>query len=643
MVAMPLNIPLAGSPDATSAPHYSSTVASTGSRKSSVGSSGGECNGKARKLSVGSSSGEGNNVSRKLSMGSSSGGGTSLLSMMGSSTKSLTGSTLGRRPSDSSTGDVSAAFAAGEIVPARGSISKRETPVVNAIKQMERKSVALNRPRPIHPTNPTTISSSSSRSTSASNPQPSTCPSTTPSSSSTTTPAPALTSTTTTPTASNLHRPPTAPLSAKSKVPRDKRQKALTKYWEEFKRIYAPILSQSPDLAREHALKQEDKVHTQASSKTYTNVAAQTMMKLRQRPVASDVEDVGIEGEWRERVRREEVPVGRLREFLVPRERLWELGYCLPPGVGEGSVDRGEKEESEMDLDVEKGQPAESVEGDDVTIPEADTVMDGGKGKEPAKEKEKAELAICDRCKVSFPVRWPLEERDLRACNYHWGWSRTDFNAGSRDRVYVCCSEKVGSKGCCEGPHVFKEEGYDKLNARIPFADLPEDSAVPNFHPVVALDCEMSYTTIGMELTRVTLINYYGDVILDEIVKPQNHILHLNTRWSGITEEGIGRARVVGVEEVRYLVGRYCGKGTVLVGHGLENDFNALRITHYNIIDTAYLFPHPKGLPFRFSLRVLAEKLLKKFIQVGGSAGHDSAEDARASLELVKGKLKGGE
>ena len=81
-----------------------------------------------------------------------------------------------------------------------------------------------------------------------------------------------------------------------------------------------------------------------------------------------------------------------------------------------------------------------------------------------------------------------------------------------------------------------------------------------------------------MELTRVTLVDYYGDLILDELVKPKHEVLDLNTRWSGVTEEGIKGARV-GLEEVRELVGRYCGTGTVLVGHGLENDFNALRVS----------------------------------------------------------------
>jgi RNA exonuclease 1 len=75
---------------------------------------------------------------------------------------------------------------------------------------------------------------------------------------------------------------------------------------------------------------------------------------------------------------------------------------------------------------------------------------------------------------------------------------------------------------------------------------------------------------------------------------------------------------------------------TILVGHGLENDLKALRLVHLQVADSALLYKHHKGLPFRFSLRDLTLKHLGKHIQSGDATlGHDPEEDARSALELV--------
>lgn len=44
---------------------------------------------------------------------------------------------------------------------------------------------------------------------------------------------------------------------------------------------------------------------------------------------------------------------------------------------------------------------------------------------------------------------------------------------------------------------------------------------------------------------------------------------------------------------------------TIIIGHGLENDLKTLRMIHHQCVDTAILFPHKAGAPYRRSLKEL--------------------------------------
>ena len=70
------------------------------------------------------------------------------------------------------------------------------------------------------------------------------------------------------------------------------------------------------------------------------------------------------------------------------------------------------------------------------------------------------------------------------------------------------------------------------------------------------------------------------------------------------------------IKEVQNDLMGFINADTILVGHGLENDLRALNLIHGTILDTAVVFPHFNGLPFRRSLRSLVSSYLKRDIQV---------------------------
>ncbi|KAJ3303977.1 RNA exonuclease 3 [Kappamyces sp. JEL0829] len=389
-----------------------------------------------------------------------------------------------------------------------------------------------------------------------------------------------------------------------SLVPREKRQKALEKFFIEFQRIYGSLLSAAPRLAHDHALAQEAQIHAKSSEKTYSNHVVSCLLRLRRRVLAENDQDVGIDGEWVDKSPivslKPPIPLASLFELLMTPDNLRVYGYPL---------------ESLLDASaLETASPADPLQ---LGSTEAAAVP--------------RQAEVCARCSQKF-LPMPLDDSNKASCTYHWGRRRTKITLGiGKDRVWTCCQGDLDSEGCTVGPHVFKKESTLDTSK---FMQLPHDGAGGSYAPVLALDCEMSYTTGGLELVRCTALDWYGETVLDRIIKPSNPVLDFNTRFSGISTFP---PTAQTLDEFMAEFSTVASSQTILIGHGLENDLVALKLVHNRVIDTAQVYPHPHSLPMRHSLQQLAQVHLKRFIQ-GGE--HDSREDALACLDLVKLLIK---
>ena len=294
----------------------------------------------------------------------------------------------------------------------------------------------------------------------------------------------------------------------------------------------------------------------------------------------------------------------------------------------------------------------------------------------------------CDRCTTRFQV-FPGRRASDGAlttggkCMYHPSRpqrpqkAKTDAITGGKAAFYPCCNETVGATvGCTEAAtHVFKASEAKRLADVLQFektpdadlADVPEKGEKRKGKTPVAFDCEMGYTTRGMELIRLTATAWpSGATLLDILVRPIGEVLDLNSRFSGVWPQHFADAvpdnSTTAIPELpsnsdqdqpakilpvvpspsaaRSLLFTLLNPSTPLIGHALDNDLNATRIIHPTIVDTVLLFKHPRGLPMRFGLKMLSKKYLEWEIQMGGERGHDSAEDARASGELVRWKVR---
>ncbi|KAF2225468.1 hypothetical protein BDZ85DRAFT_66892 [Elsinoe ampelina] len=179
------------------------------------------------------------------------------------------------------------------------------------------------------------------------------------------------------------------------------------------------------------------------------------------------------------------------------------------------------------------------------------------------------------------------------------------------------------------------------LDGAAPDHDI-EAGSILQGRRVLLMDCEMvSTVTDRFALARISLVDWDGAVVLDELVKPPDPVKDYLTPYSGITKAMMDTATLT-LQDIQRKLEEIVTPQTILAGHSLDSDFRALKISYPFVVDTTLLYPHPKGPPQKSSLKWLTQKYLSREIQGNAIKGHDSVEDAKAVLDLVRQKCEKG-
>jgi RNA exonuclease 1 len=162
------------------------------------------------------------------------------------------------------------------------------------------------------------------------------------------------------------------------------------------------------------------------------------------------------------------------------------------------------------------------------------------------------------------------------------------------------------------------------------------------FPQVIAIDCEMCETkdpqtgkVDGKALCRISVVNGLdpSDILLDTLVKPEWPVTNHRTWINGIDKSHLGNVQFT-LSHAQEFMKALCSDETVMIGHALHNDLEAIKMEHHCLVDSSFLFPvkDSEGKNFVCSLRDLAKQFLHKEMP----STHDSVNDARTALEAVQ-------
>uniref|UniRef100_A0A8C3JVP4 Exonuclease domain-containing protein n=1 Tax=Calidris pygmaea TaxID=425635 RepID=A0A8C3JVP4_9CHAR len=239
---------------------------------------------------------------------------------------------------------------------------------------------------------------------------------------------------------------------------------------------------------------------------------------------------------------------------------------------------------------------------------------------------------VCCRCGEVYTVTSSGEHRRKEECNYHSGRVLEQRVPGGMEKRYRCCERIVGSSGC----QIAKLHVHDGRSNKLEgfMKTLPKSPPFDGNYGVYALDCETCYTTHGLELTRVTVVDAKLQVVYDTFVKPDGKVVDYDIRLSGAKEDDL-KNTTTSLRDVQAVLLNLFSADTIVIGHSLENGLFTLKLIHDTVVDTSVVFPHRLGLPHKRPLASLMADYLRRIHQDDGKSS-----DAIACMELILWKVK---
>lgn len=132
-----------------------------------------------------------------------------------------------------------------------------------------------------------------------------------------------------------------------------------------------------------------------------------------------------------------------------------------------------------------------------------------------------------------------------------------------------------------------------------------------------------------------------GALLLNRYVCPREKITQMRSSIHGISTSTLGNAilqgqALSGWEGARSELWKYIDDNTIIVGHALEHDLDALRIIHPRVVDSGILSRNAVGIRrIRWGLQTLCSELLNCEIRKNKGGIHDCLEDVFATREVV--------
>ncbi|KAF7626115.1 Exonuclease domain-containing protein [Meloidogyne graminicola] len=309
-----------------------------------------------------------------------------------------------------------------------------------------------------------------------------------------------------------------------------------------------------------------------------------------------------------------------LQLYLLSTDQLWDNGY---PRWATST------QENDDEFDLFNDTPKNIVE-----IREFENDSKREKSFVPDSDLRR----VCARCGIEYQLKSNGDYTSPGECIYHWGRAWKKKIQGVVEARYTCCQSTLDVQGCAVA--VMHVTQTLRLSTLEQYVDTPKPYGVgdPRSKKVYAMDCEMVYTNWGPEVARVSVVDVLGELILDEIVRPENTLIDPNSKFSGLNSEQVLHADC-DLNKAHKRLFELINSETILIGHSLESDLRALRLVHNRVVDTSIVFPHRLGPPYKRALKTLASEFLQIIIQED-EGGHDSKEDALACMRIMLRKVR---